>query len=268
MKKRKNSRKYRIRAAIVAAAAAAALTAATGSYAAYTHLGFVKGVIATQGKSGLAFSSNYLNAYDSGADTSQYGTRLIAFGGTDNPSFTVSVCNYPQGDLSNINETNISYLFRATLVDVNGNNITSLTDLSGYSVAVSSQTVSFTKTDTAIVCEIDSRTLQGGAENGDRHIYTISMGTEPDQNIYVRLEAIPSDDASQQAAGGKKLARILGFTDAASAGASTSWSGTFTKDADTPGALSAFNYELNSPAAISRPFNVLVAVGVQLPLAV
>jgi hypothetical protein len=214
-----------------------------GSYAAYINLGYVKGVIATQGSSGLAFSSNYLGEYN--RDDTNYSIKWVAFGG-DNPYFTVSVCNYPQGNSGEINEKDITYDFQATLVDAGGNAITDISNIEKYTMSCSNiegDPVHFTLSNGVYTCKMTS-TLTGGTIQGQRDIFTINMGEILNKEIYVKVEAIPND-ASKSATDNRKLARILGFTEADDGSTSSGWNGSFTdrKGQDTAD-LSAFNYEL------------------------
>lgn len=203
---------------------------AGGTYAAYTSHAYVKRVVSTQAvQSDLRFSSNYLAACPVSAP--EYVERVISVSGDADAVFGVTVCNYPQHDLSRVNENDITYTLTVTLVNSDG-------------TAYSGDTGGITVNSISLPTQLSGQTLPGGSAT--QNLYTVRIPAEKIaalSNCFLRLTAIPENAA---ATGGSALAGQLRVTPASAQAAG--WSGRFTDDLSDPKALDAFNYELSGSA--------------------
>lgn len=201
---------------------------AAGTYAAYTTHASVKRVVSTQAnQTELRFSSNYLSPCSTtGSDG--YAQRIVSVGSSADVSFGVTVCNYPQDDLSQVNEANIAYTLSASLVDQNGVGIS----VNGVTVKEAALPRSF------------NDTLPGG--QATQHLYVVSIPASAISALsdaYLQLVATPTDGT---ATGGMKLAGRLKIVP--SAGQAIGWTGNFTDSLSNPTQLDAFNYEISGSA--------------------
>ena len=116
--------------------------AVTGSLAAFTKTNYIKRVVSTKpGNSELRFSSNYLFSRDASGN---FETRQIHLGET--LSLTVTVCNYPQSDMTRFSSSNITFKLNVALLNADG---TALSDETARSKLKINNTVlsSYTPTD-------------------------------------------------------------------------------------------------------------------------
>jgi hypothetical protein len=147
----------------------------------------------------------------------------------------------------------------ATLVDSKGKSITT-SGLTGFSVRVDGEQYAIVQAGegTAYTCSI-SKTLT--AEKESRSVFTIYMGEKLDKSIYVKVEAVPSDEGSYEASNQYKLARIFGFREEDDGADTTDWTGTFSdsgiEQAEKISQLSAFNYTMsgNGKGTITLTWN-------------
>jgi hypothetical protein len=212
--------------------AAALLLAAVGSFAAYTNTSGVKRVVSTQGSPGLLFSSNVMQSAAMGDTTSAWGESIVTLIG-DNPTVTVTVCNYEQGNAARANSSDISYTFSVTLVDKNGSEITDKEIYSLYSLGDTAFT------DATMTAE---GTLQ--RDVADKDSYVIKLAKDYLNEIYLKVSATPKS-ASASAAENHYLRRII-ITAQYSAAVADGWSGSFDYKADVSAEdYDAFNYDLS-----------------------
>ena len=204
--------------------------ASAGTYAAYTNHASVKRVLSTQAvQSDLRFSSNYLSACPIASP--EYVQRLISVSDTSDVSFGVTVCNYPQHDLSRVNERAITYTLTASLVNSDGSAYTG--DTSG--ITLNGQTFPIS---------LGGQTLPGGTAT--QNLYTVRIPADKISalgNIFLRLAATPDNGSATE---DKLLAGQLRITP--SSAQAVRWSGAFTDDLTDPTTLDAFNYELSGSA--------------------
>lgn len=202
---------------------------AAGTYAAYTTHDSVKRVVSTQAnQTELRFSSNYLSPCSSTTGSDGYAQRIISVGSSAEVSFGVTVCNYPQDDLSQVNEASITYTLSASLVDQNG-----------ASISVDGVTVNGTALSRSF-----NDTLPGG--QATQHLYVVRIPASAISalsNAYLQLVAAPTDGT---ATGGMQLAGRLKIVP--SAGQAAGWTGRFTDSLSDPTQLDAFNYEISGSA--------------------
>ena len=202
---------------------------AGGTYAAYTKSAHHKWVVAAQETpSDLRFSSNYLASCDWKNVT--YVPRLVSAGG-DTVTIGVTVCNYPQNDLSRVNDSDIAYTLHTQLVKEDGSDAS----VEGLTIQIN---------DSAFGTSL-SGTLKGGVASQNLYRITLSAADLGKlENVYLQIAAIP-DDPSAAATENKALAARLRILPAAAQ--ATPWAGSF---ADTAArtSLDAFNYEIQGSA--------------------
>lgn len=202
---------------------------AGGTYAAYTKSAHHKWVVAAQETpSDLRFSSNYLASCP--RENLSYVTRLVSAGG-DTVTVGVTVCNYPQSDLSRVNDSDITYTLQTQLVKEDGSN-----------ASVDGLTVRINDSDFGTSL---SGTLTGGVASQNLYRITLSAADLGKlENVYLQIAAVP-EDASAAATENQALAGRLRILPAAAQ--ATQWTGRF---ADTAAckSLDAFNYEIQGSA--------------------
>ncbi len=202
---------------------------AGGTYAAYTKSAHHKWVVAAQETpSDLRFSSNYLASCD--WKNLSYVTRLVSAGG-DTVTIGVTVCNYPQNDLSRVNDSDITYTLRTQLVKEDGSDAS----VEGLTIQINNSAFG-----TSL-----SGTLTGGVASQNLYRITLSAADlKKLENVYLQIAAIP-DASSAAATENKALAARLRILPAAAQ--ATLWTGRF---ADTAActSLDAFNYEIQGSA--------------------
>ena len=202
---------------------------AGGTYAAYTKSAHHKWVVAAQETpSDLRFSSNYLASCP--RENLSYVTRLVSAGG-DTVTVGVTVCNYPQSDLSRVNDSDITYTLQTRLVKEDG----SAASVEGLTVRINESNFGASL----------SGTLTGGVASQNLYCITLSAADLGKlENVYLQIAAVP-EDASAAATENQALAARLRILPAAAQ--ATLWTGHF---ADTPActSLDAFNYEIQGSA--------------------
>lgn len=203
---------------------------AGGTYAAYTKSAHHKWVVAAQETpSDLRFSSNYLASCD--WKNLSYVTRLVSAGG-DTVTVGVTVCNYPQSDLSRVNDSNITYTLKTQLVKEDGSN-----------ASVDGLTVRINDSDFGTSL---SGTLTGGVASQNLYRITLSAADLGKlENVYLQIAAVP-EDASAAATENQALAGRLRILPAAAQ--ATPWAGHFADTAAYTTNLDAFNYEIQGSA--------------------
>lgn len=190
------------RLTVIYFALAAILAAITVSFAAYTSLSSAKRVVTVKGTEQF-FTSDVLLEYQ---NKSGIQTRVISFGEEDK-AFSVTVCNYLQGDKTKYDTKNIPYTFQAELVDVDGKPVT---DRAVYSKL----SVNGTKMSSNPVT-ISSQVLTGGKAQDKTYTFRL----EPEILNY-RIKITATTTRSEY----RSLGRVIAFTTNTTA---TNWSGSF-----------------------------------------
>ena len=202
---------------------------AGGTYAAYTKSAHHKWVVAAQETpSDLRFSSNYLASCP--RENLSYVTRLVSAGG-DTVTVGVTVCNYPQNDLSRVNDSPITYTLRTRLVKEDGSDAS----VEGITIQIN---------DSAFGTSLPG-TLKGGVASQNLYRITLSAADLGKlENVYLQIAAVP-EDASAAATENQALAGRLRILPAAAQ--ATPWTGRFADIAECT-SLDAFNYEIQGSA--------------------
>ena len=205
--------------------------AVTGSVAAYNKTSFVKRVITTKsGSNELRFSSNYLSRM--GRDSTDYQEKVIRISGAG-LSVGVTVCNYPQSDITKFSSEDITFDLTVKLLDSALNPVTDSELISKIQVNNGPLKENFTT----------SKTLPGGKSSMELFNFVCTDASNL-KDYSLRIEAIPTDT------GMDKLGADLKLTSGEAM--ETAWSGEFShdnindsNDPDNPQKLDAFNYEIH-----------------------
>ena len=181
---------------------AAILAVITVSFAAYTSLGSAKRVVTVKGTEQF-FTSDVLQEYQ---NESEIQTRVISFG-EEEKVFSVTVCNYLQGDMTKYDTKNIPYTFTAELLDADGKTVK---ESSVYSkVSVDGEPM------TSNSIELSNQVLTGGTVQYKTYTFTL----DPEiLNYRIKIKATTTRSEY------KPLGRVVAFTTNATA---TNWSGSF-----------------------------------------
>ena len=213
----------------------------TGTFAAYTNIGYLKRVVSTRaGVNELRFSSNYLSTY---GNTVPH--QLISVSEGSGISITVTVCNYPQSDSTLVSEDKITYNLTAKLVRRDGTEIHANDDIP-YTA-----TDSMTGADLASKIQINGQAsdscswtfsdqqLPGGQTSRNRYLITCSdtNAVKCLSTIALELEAAPTSGVS------RSLAVQLRFAAATAVDANWTYKFSDSLDGDTK-KLDAFNVEI------------------------
>ena len=202
--------------------------AVTGSVAAYNKTSFVKRVITTKsGSNELRFSSNYLSRM--GRDSTDYQEKVIRISGAG-LSVGVTVCNYPQSDITKFSSESISFDLTVTLLDSSGNTVKDATLLSKIKVNDNPLTEN----------SKISKTLPGGKSSMELFNFVCTDASNL-KDYSLRIDAIPTDT------GMDKLGADLKLTSGEAM--KTAWDGEFSHDNNNdPKKLDAFNYVISGSA--------------------
>ena len=203
--------------------------AVTGSVAAYNKTSFVKRVITTKsGSSELRFSSNYLSPMGRN-DNSHYPKKIIRISDSG-LNVGVTVCNYPQSDITKFSSESISFDLTVTLLDSSGNTVKEAALLSKIKVNDKSLTENFTI----------PKTLPGGKSSMELFNFVCTDASNL-KDYSLRIDAIPTDT------GMDKLGADLKLTSGEAM--ETAWDGGFVDDtARSSKEYDAFNYEIHGSA--------------------
>lgn len=207
----------------------------TGTYAAYSSVQSFKSVVVAKSENkDIRFSSNHLSLRLKGEDAP---VKLISVGTQSEMSVAVTVCNYPQSDISKVHEMPITYDLEVEVLDAAGNLLPEDSEL---------REKLWIKELGRGVLSRSGETLPGG--NAAQNVYTVCCAVEDIpllSRVSVKMTAIPQD-CEECDLGNYILTGRLKFTAANSQ--DTDWTGEFTcKDSDTT-VLDAFNYEIKGTA--------------------
>lgn len=181
---------------------AAILAVITVSFAAYTSMGSAKRVVTVKGTEQF-FTSDVLQEYQNEAEIQ---TRVISFG-EEEKVFSVTVCNYLQGDVTKYDTKNIPYTFTAELLDADGKTVTESNVYSKLSVNGNYMTSNPT--------ELSNQVLTGGTTQCKNYIFALDSEI---LNYRIKIKAMTTRSEY------KPLGRVIAFTTNATA---TNWSGSF-----------------------------------------
>ena len=233
----------------------AAVLAGVGiSFAAYTSIDSIRRVITTRESSEInAFFSNHMNEYPISEDT-EITTKTVGFSDTADPKINITVSNYPGANPSRVNKRDIHYSFRATLLDKSGNPLSGdrikefQIEKNGSGKKYSFAAAENTDTEASVsvsdgVVMYTAELLPGGTATQD--VFMIYMTAEAMQQVDIKVQAVPTDEASREATGRNALGRRLSF--AVFQRRESSWSGSFTDDlaATDPKKLYGINYAVS-----------------------
>lgn len=202
--------------------------AVTGSVAAYNKTSFVKRVITTKsGSNELRFSSNYLSRM--GRDSTDYQEKVIRISGAG-LSVGVTVCNYPQSDITKFSSEDITFDLTVKLLDSALNPVTDSELISKIQVNNGPLKENFTT----------SKTLPGGKSSMELFNFVCTDASNL-KDYSLRIEAIPTDTGMDRLGADLKLTSGEAME--------TAWSGEFSHDNnDDPKKLDAFNYVISGSA--------------------
>lgn len=201
--------------------------AATGSLAAFTKTNYVKRVITTKsGSNELRFSSNYLSHMRQG---DSYPQKVIRISGAG-LSVGVTVCNYPQSDITKFSSEDITFDLTVKLLDSALNPVTDSELISKIQVNNGPLKENFTT----------SKTLPGGKSSMELFNFVCTDASNL-KDYSLRIEAIPTDT------GMDKLGADLKLTSGEAM--ETAWDGGFVDDTTRSSKeYDAFNYEIHGSA--------------------
>lgn len=201
--------------------------AVTGSVAAYNKTSFVKRVITTKsGSSELRFSSNYLSHMRQG---DSYPQKVIRISGAG-LSVGVTVCNYPQSDITKFSNSEIKFKLKVELRAPDGQTVTDGT--------LSKITINATSLDKF---DFEEEYSLPGGKSSMKLFNFVCTDASNLKDYSLRIDAIPTDT------GMDKLGADLKLTSGEAM--ETAWSGEFSHDNnDDPKKLDAFNYVISGSA--------------------
>ncbi|MDD6966309.1 MAG: hypothetical protein PUK18_02220 [Firmicutes bacterium] len=201
--------------------------AVTGSVAAYNKTSFVKRVITTKsGSSELRFSSNYLSHMRQG---DSYPQKVIRISGAG-LSVGVTVCNYPQSDITKFSSEDITFDLTVKLLDSALNPVTDSELISKIQVNNGPLKENFTT----------SKTLPGGKSSMELFNFVCTDASNL-KDYSLRIEAIPTDTGMDRLGADLKLTSGEAME--------TAWDGGFGDDQKRLSKeYDAFNYVISGSA--------------------
>lgn len=226
------------------------------TFAAYTSVDSIRRVLSTrQSTQVLSFYSNHMVSYPVDKE-GEITVKLISFTDRVNGQIGITVCNYPPTNPSRINKKDIQYSFRLILEDeqgtrldsdsnriiVPGTSVTAGDLMKQYAVQKVGDSQSFSFENTGEVV-FSNEQLTGGTASLNK--YVVTFPGDYLEYVRIRVQAIPSDEASRDATSQTSLGRILVPTLLQSQGAS--WTGSFTDDCVTTDSTSLYgiNYAVS-----------------------
>ena len=155
--------------------------AVTGSVAAYNKTSFVKRVITTKsGSSELRFSSNYLSPMEQ--SDSNYPKKIIRISDSG-LNVGVTVCNYPQSDITKFSNSEIKFKLKVELQAPDGKTVTDKDTLSKITI----NKISLDKFDSG-----NEYSLPGGKSSMELFNFVCTDASNL-KDYSLRIEAIPTD---------------------------------------------------------------------------
>ena len=173
----------------------AAVAVIAYSMAAYTSLSSAKRVVTVRG-SEQYFTSDILVQYENG---SSLQSRVKSFGKNDKTrTFSVTVSNHLQNDITKYDSKSINYTFTAELVDADGNPVTNTGLDSNLTISYGSQSAGLTNGK----CTIENQSFAGGTAQDTTYKFTLT-GDEILQ-YRIRITAVPTNRSEY-----KPLGRLI-----------------------------------------------------------
>lgn len=242
--------------AIIAIIMLAIIALIGGSYAAYTSLDSVRRVITTSDdETLLPFSSNYMHSVVKTESTLNTAPITVSATNETTRDVTITVCNYPQTNISFVNDNSISYVFSAKLVKKGTTEvITSTTTIDGadqnsidgsdivnsYSIRKSGTSEGKNFAESGEV-SFGQSTLKGGILTTDSYVLTVPVTYM--EYVDVLVYATPSDE-SFSATDNYYLASRISTT--VISNVASKWTGIYIDDnVQSPKQLSGFNFEIS-----------------------
>lgn len=197
----------------------------TGTYAAYTNVSFIKRVVATRsGAQGSPFSSNYLMP-SSGIEEANFAHKLINAGADGTATISLTVCNYPQNDITKYSDSDIPYTLTVQVLD-------------SKNQAADSAILDNITINNAALESSYRNTLKGGQKSMD--VYHIKIQNCNVLSQYtIRIKAVPDGIEGFLAANFKVVAASK---------QPTGWTGEFVDSNKILAELDAFNYKISGSA--------------------
>lgn len=227
-----------------------------GALAAYTNVESIKRVVSTKSMGeDIRFSSNYLSLCDRSEEN--YPRKMISAGTQGELQIPISICNYPQNDITRTSDEAIRYTFEVRLVDLEGQAINKDTVIF-YQDAGGIQR-SLTGAELAAMCLVNGQALStetcsmnlignvlpGGTASTHSYRIGCAAGNVPCfREVMIQLKAIP--EGAEGLLSTKMLAGMLRFLSVTSQ--SNQWTGSFLDTGRATTELDAFNYELSGTA--------------------
>lgn len=174
----------------------AAVAVIAYSMAAYTSLSSAKRVVTVRG-SEQYFTSDILVQYENGASLQ---SRVKSFGKNDTTrTFSVTVSNHLQNDVTKYDSKSINYTFTAELVDADGNSVTNSGVDSKLTINYETQSVTLAADGK---CEIKNQSFAGGTAQDTTYQFTLT-GDEILQ-YRIKITAVPTNRSEY-----KPLGRLI-----------------------------------------------------------
>ncbi len=200
----------------------------TGTYAAYTNVSFIKRVVATRsGAQGSPFSSNYLMP-SSGIEEANFAHKLISAGADGTATISLTVCNYPQNDITKYSDSDIPYTLTVQVFDSENKEVKDSAILGNITIDNTALASSYSH----------PSTLKGGQKSMD--VYHIKIQNCNVLSQYtIRIKAVPDGIEGFLAANFKVVAASK---------QPTGWTGEFVDSNKSLAELDAFNYKISGSA--------------------
>lgn len=210
------------------------LAMAGGSFAAYSSQAYQRGVARNRDTETVRFTSNYLQAYANGTNSTNFTGRTIYFGdnqtGNDTLQINLEVYNYANGNENLVSQKDITY--NMTITFAGGGGI-------GYDVTCDGGAVEHS----GATYTIKTQTLIGRKANS--HSYRLSFPGSDLDKLKITATAVPTSE-NASVTNNQMLAAVL----VPCTGTSTntfSYSGKFIDESSdtTPVEYDGFNYEIS-----------------------
>lgn len=209
--------------------------AITGSLAAFTKTNYVKRVVSTKAGSSDQWSSNYLQPLTSNTDPVVEQTYRLSGA----LALSITICNYPQGDMTKYSNSDIQFTLALSLKDNSGSDVI---DTIGKAIKIKNgASTSGEGTPLSSYDQATTYTLSGGTPS--TMLFSFTCAADAVQNLdncVLTVKAVP------KASGIKTLASAFRFT--STSDARTEWTGEFLQDLDSVSGLDALNYKLTGTA--------------------
>lgn len=217
---------------LVCLLAAVLLLCISGTLMAYTNFNSVRRLVSVNSDSNVLFYSNLLYAEPKSTDESDYRTKKLTL--TEN-QFTLNIYNHFPGDTATVNDQDITYTLKCTLLSASDNG-------AGFSV---DGTKFSPLADGSFGTVLSGQTLTGNTAS--MKSYSIVIPDSETDIVRIRIEAIPND-ASYAATKQHKLAAVILHGELV---AEDQWTGRIIdqQKGRKPADYDGFNYEISGTGA-------------------